>query len=94
MSESGWRDDLKCYAVRLDGVFFLAYAESAAQAKGLVLKRAQRVYRRIPFKTLACRLWRGLEGATHAHVEDWGTPGERDWETGAYIGTPTPFEER
>jgi hypothetical protein len=86
---------VKAYAVQFDGVHFLVYAETAAKAKGLVIDQANNVNRgwaQSRFKSLGCRRWFEMDSWGPARVERWGTPGERDWETGTYIALPDPWK--
>lgn len=86
---------MKAYAVRMSGVFWLVYAESAARAKGHIIRlaiEADRQYGR-HFAGLACRRWPSLDpaGPLPRRVYELGTPGVRCRETGAHAEMPEPF---
>lgn len=89
---------MKAYAVFLADVYWIAYAPDAAKAKGLVIQRAQSIWGgwlRQNMKTLRCRRWSALDRDWGGpELQAWGSPGDRDWETGSYIGTPEPFAAR
>jgi len=74
----------------MGGCYWLVYAPTAGKAKGAILARNhQRT-----FQAIQCRRWRILDHEyTTAAVMEWGYPGMRDQETGAYISTPEPFLE-
>jgi hypothetical protein len=87
---------VKAYAVQFDGVHFLVYAETAAKAKGRVIDKAWAYssgYVRARFRSLGCRRWPDLDDPEGCpRLVEWGTPGERDWETGTYIALPDPWK--
>ena len=81
---------MKAYVVRMSGEYWLVYAESAARAKGEIVRREGRY---AYFKDLACRRWPSLDpaGSLQCYVYELGTPDVRCRETGARAETPEPF---
>lgn len=86
---------MKAYAVRCLGVYFLVYDATHAKAKGIVTRLATNadISPRRAYGTLWCRRWPAMDRASPppAAVQEWGIPGERDYETGIRIEMPEPF---
>jgi hypothetical protein len=82
----------KCFAVEINGAYWVVYAESAEEAKGMVLKRERLAGGRLA--SLRCRRWAALDINFPPLVtaDRWGEPGTMDRETGSLSGIPTPFE--
>ena len=83
---------MKAYVVRMSGEFWLVYAESAARAKGEIVRRE----RYTQFTGLACRRWPAVDptGPLPRRVYELGTPGVRCRETGARAEIPEPFASK
>lgn len=84
---------MKAYAVLFADCYYLIFADSADEAKGMVIERQSVLTLSTWFSSLRCRRWPELDGLTSMpRFNKWGVPGLRDSETGSYIDTPTPFD--